>query len=52
MKERGHSQQKNKNLQWLTVVKQNDVFGKLLKNKLFMTMRAVNEIQKQTGKLY
>ena len=52
MKVRGHSQQRDKNLQGLIVVNQHDVFENLLKNKLFMTMRAVNEIKRQTGKLY
>lgn len=33
-------------MQGLTIVKQHDVFGKLLKNKLFVIMSAVNEVKR------
>lgn len=34
-KGRGHSQQRDQNVQELSIVKQNDVFGKLLNNSVY-----------------
>lgn len=39
MRQRGHSQQRDKNVQGLTIVKQYEVLGELLKSKLFLIMR-------------
>lgn len=36
MRQRGHSQQRDKNVQGLTIVKQYEVLGELLKSKLFI----------------
>lgn len=47
VKKRGTSSAEGLECAGATTVKQHDVFGKLLKSKVLMTMRAVNEVKRQ-----